>query len=156
VPFKAADQMIDELARHLQRMQADAQAMLPEDIAALARLFPVLGRVPEILEATRLRPLEIYNVSEVRRRAFVAFAELVRLLSGRHRLIICLDDLQWGDVDSAALFQHLYAQLTIPAFTLILISRSEPVGFGFYTAHQRVRLQRGRAGCHANGDLGSS
>jgi eukaryotic-like serine/threonine-protein kinase len=131
VPFKAVDQMVDDLARQLQRMGDAAGPALPDDVAALARLFPVLERVPAIAEAVRSRPLRIANISEARRRAFLAFASLIERLADSHALVICLDDVHWGDADSAALFQHLYARPVIPVFDLILSYRPGPAGAGF-------------------------
>ena len=70
--------------------------------AALARLFPVLGRVAgqargEVQAAAPRDP------QELRSRAASALAELVRALSAERPLVMFLDDVQWGDHDSALL-----------------------------------------------------
>jgi len=53
IPFKAVDGAIDDLTRFLSHQpDARVEALLPRDIAALARVFPVLGRVKAIAAAT--------------------------------------------------------------------------------------------------------
>src|SRR5262249_40151720 len=49
VPYKALDAVIDALARRLQRLrELDAEGLMPRHAAALARLFPVMRRVPAL------------------------------------------------------------------------------------------------------------
>jgi hypothetical protein len=51
VPFKTLDTLIDALTTALLKLDPDElTALLPRDIGALARLFPVLRRVPAIAE----------------------------------------------------------------------------------------------------------
>ncbi len=107
VPYKALDQLIDGLSQYLTQLPVDqAAALLPDEILALSRLFPVLGRVETIAGAKR-DVLEIPDPQEQRRRGFVALRELLVRLARQHPLVLFVDDLQWGDVDSAALFAEL-------------------------------------------------
>src|SRR5919197_1129360 len=56
VPFKAVDGLVDGLSHFLVRQPpAELQSLLPRNAAALARLFPVLARVPG-LSGTRREP----------------------------------------------------------------------------------------------------
>ena len=103
VPYKALDSLIDALSRYLRHQSdSDVESLLPASILALARLFPVLRRVQAIAGAGR-QVLDIPDSREQRRRAFAALRELLARLARRHPLVLFVDDLHWGDLDSAAL-----------------------------------------------------
>jgi hypothetical protein len=121
VPYKAVDTVIDALSRHLLRVVEDGGDLeLPDDVWLLARLFPVLQRVPTIGE---LASAPIEEPQSVRRRAFAALRALLASLAKRQPLVLFVDDAQWGDVDSAALLLDLLRAPGAPALLLVMTYR---------------------------------
>jgi len=125
VPYKALDSVIDDLCQRLMDLpDAAIDQLIPNDIAALARIFPVLGRVDAIRQACYGRA-EIPDVLELRRRAFDALGEMLHRLGEMGPLVLFIDDLQWGDVDSAALLISFLEAPTPPRLMLIACYRTE-------------------------------
>jgi serine/threonine protein kinase len=123
VPFKAIDGVIDALSRYLLHLESEGNAVnLPGDIAMLARVFPVLRRVGGIGDVVSIEAAE---PQIVRRRAFLALRELLRRLTHRHPLAIYVDDVQWGDSDSAALLLDLMRPPDAPPVLLIMTHQEE-------------------------------
>jgi tetratricopeptide (TPR) repeat protein len=108
VPFKALDSLIDSLASYLRSLPAmDAALLMPDDIGVLAQVFPVLQRVEVVAKAASVR-LATIDEQQVRQRAFAALRSLLFRMGRRSPIVWFIDDLQWGDADSAqALFETL-------------------------------------------------
>jgi len=127
VPFKALDGIIDSLSRYLRALPPkELQSLLEPEILTLSRLFPVLERVEAV--AKLLRPArETGDPVELRRRAVAALRTLLRRIAAGRRLILHVDDLQWADADSVALFEELLSPPDPPALLFIATFRSEEI-----------------------------
>jgi serine/threonine protein kinase/tetratricopeptide (TPR) repeat protein len=127
VPYKALDPIVDSLSRFLVALPEDqARVLMPRDLWALARLFPVMQTVVEALHGSSPAPHVIDQV-ELRRRAFTALRDLLGRLADRRPLVLSIDDLQWADADSAVLLEDLLRPPDAPALLLLASFRSEEI-----------------------------
>jgi predicted Ser/Thr protein kinase len=126
VPYKAFDAVVDALSRFLlSSSPAELAALVPADAAAVGRLFPVLRSIPEFAIEASDGGAEPH---EIRRRGFVALRALLSALAKRRRLVLWIDDLQWGDADSLTLMREILRPPEAPALLLVLSYRSEERG----------------------------
>jgi serine/threonine protein kinase len=124
VPYKGIDDLVDNLAQYLRRLsKGEMEQFLPRNFSLLTRLFPVLGE----LRATERRGAAPPDSVELRSRAFAALTELLGRIAERHRVVLVIDDLQWGDLDGCAFLQELIESLEAPALLLVLAYRSEDI-----------------------------
>jgi serine/threonine protein kinase/tetratricopeptide (TPR) repeat protein len=149
VSYKALDNIVDELSQYLRRLGPGVEQLVPRDAAALARLFPVLRRV-EPIALSRDRSTEIADFQELRRRGFAAFRELMSHLASSRPVVLFIDDLHWGDVDSAALLTDLLRPPGAPPLLLIASYRTEEAAT---SAALKVLLPRGAPAAEAGHDV---
>jgi hypothetical protein len=126
VPYKALDGVVDDLSRYLGSIpRSEVEALLPSDVPALTRVFPVLLQVHAVANARRDREPESSDSLSLRRRAFEALRELFLRLAHGKPLVVSIDDLQWADADSVVLLEELLQPPRSPAMLTVLCFRSE-------------------------------
>ncbi len=124
VPYKALDEVIEQLSRRLARMtRTEAQELLPPDARSLTLLFPALGRVSALGTRGSISDREPL---EQRRAAFRALRDLFSRLCAGRRVVITIDDLQWTDADSLALLQEVLRPPDPPPLLLVVTLRGGP------------------------------
>ncbi|MGC2656377.1 MAG: protein kinase [Bryobacteraceae bacterium] len=120
VPYRAVDSAIDSLSRYLLRISPEElQLVMPLNAWALVQLFPVLPEMSAPAGAVA------WDAFEQRRQAFQALRELLEKLCRLQPVVIHLDDLQWGDADSAALLAEVLRPPRAPPILLIASFRDE-------------------------------
>jgi len=120
VPYPALGEIIEELASHLAELPAaTVEALLPHRCGPLARLFPMLARVPAIARAVSSSIASATDAAQARRQAFALLRDLLWRLCGGRRLVVLIDDLQWIDSDSAALLGNLLGGYDPPPLLLV-------------------------------------
>jgi hypothetical protein len=125
VPFNALDGIIDSLSRLLSALpRSRAEPLLPGDLTALSRLFPVILQV-EAGASVRRRGQPNIDPVVLRQRAFTALRELLARLAARQPLVVYIDDLHWADADSAVLLEELLRPPHAPPILAIACLRTE-------------------------------
>jgi hypothetical protein len=177
VPYKAVDQLVDELGVHLSRVDAEeVEALLPPDAELLEQVFPVLrlarlGRLPAFAPSPSSgRPTSPPSSASLRAasasldpigrraRVFAALRELLCRLAARAPLVLAIDDLQWADADSLALLFEVLRQPGAPA-ALVIATLRRGAGLGprsfdaVFPAEALVRLAIGRLSADDGRDL---
>jgi len=125
VPYKALDGIVDSLSHYLDSQPpALIDRLIPPDVAALTRLFPVLGRMARGISSA-VSP----NADPVhaRRRGFAALRELLSRMAADRPVVIFIDDLHWADVDSAILLDELFRPPAAPPVLLLACLRTEEI-----------------------------
>ncbi len=108
---------MDRLSEYLTQVPEDlVETLLPHDATSFARVFPVFHRV-EAVARLHVRT-DVSDERELRRRAIGGLRELLTRL-GRQPLVLFIDDLQWGDVDSAAVLAEVLQPPDPPTLLLL-------------------------------------
>jgi eukaryotic-like serine/threonine-protein kinase len=125
IPYKALDNAIDELRAHLTGFRSSEIARIwPEGVGALGLLFPVLASFENSQSRARLKELAIDSL-QLRNAAYRSLKELLGRIAPKVPLVLAIDDLQWGDLDSAALVRELLSTPGNPPLLLIASYRDE-------------------------------
>ncbi|MCX4241264.1 serine/threonine-protein kinase [Paraliomyxa miuraensis] len=120
VPYKGIDAVVDALSVHLRTLPPEERdALRPPDLDALVRLFPVLDELWEPGE------VQVLGLDEIRKLGVVTLRKLLERIAATSTLVLCIDDVQWADLDSISLLQALARPPDPPGFLLILSYRSE-------------------------------
>jgi len=124
VPYKAFDDLLDQLSGALTQMEHPPR--MPARLAELVHVFPALATVPLIAARLAEGPgPELVTVVERRRRGVEALCELFHNLAALKPLVLQIDDLQWADADSIALLIRLLSRATVPNMLVVLSFRPE-------------------------------
>ena len=127
VPYKALDGVVDSLSKKLASWRpARAEALMPQNSLALARVFPVMLQVDAIFN-TRPAKRETVDLFTLRRQAFGALRELLSRIAAHQPVVVCIDDLQWADTDSIFLLEDLLRPPDAPPLLLVGSFRTEDI-----------------------------
>lgn len=122
VPYKGFDALVDALANVLGALPSDElERVRPRGLLALAQVFPVLTKVLGDDDSYEL-PRDPHVA---RREAFEAFREILASLASIRPVVCYVDDLQWGDHDSAAMLGALIRTAEQPRVLFVGTYRSD-------------------------------
>ncbi len=107
VPFKMLDGVVDTLTAAIMSLSPDqATALVPLEIGSLARLFPVMRRIPQFADAVAGATVPP-DPQEQRRRGFQALRSVMTKLVRVRPVVVFVDDAHWGDSDSCVFLAEL-------------------------------------------------
>ena len=125
VPYKALDEIVDSLGSFLDDLPpAELDAVAPRNFSVLSKLFPVLDQTAAMVRLRRGVPA-IVDSRALRHFAFNVFRELLARIADRRPVVVFIDDLQWGDLDSALLLQQFLEGPDSPRILFVLAYRRE-------------------------------
>lgn len=108
-PYKVFDELVAGLLRHLNALpDARARALTADLSEPLQQLFPAFAPHARSQVGQRRAPSE--HSKDARPRAFAALRELLCRVAAETPVVLTIDDLQWGDLDSALLLEALFVR----------------------------------------------
>ena len=123
IPYKGLDGLVDAITRSLNAIPAvELAQILPSDISALGRLFPVMRALGIEADST-----EDKDPIVLRRAAFIAFRELLGRLARRQPVVVDIDDFHWADTDSVRWLTELLRPPSPPSLLILVSFRSEEI-----------------------------
>lgn len=132
VAFNAVDHLIERLGVFLRRQtESMRKGLLGDDFRALTYVFPTLRQVSDsyagdgILQSLGLET--IVSPHERRHRAFAALRGLLHRIAAGKRLILAIEDLQWGDLDSVQLLDSVLRAPGAPPLMFVGTYRDEHI-----------------------------
>ncbi len=139
-PYQAMDEVVIQIAAELERTRAPRPALSPVHSAALKRAFPT---VADALGASVESAAATDDLVGARRAAYGALSEVVAALAGKRTVVIAIDDLQWGDADSAELLDALLSGSGVHRLAVIAYRTDERDTSAFLRAFMgRARAAR--------------
>ena len=128
IPHKVFDAVADALSNVLCALPSkQAASLVPDHVAALLQLFPVLGRSRVMAAAASASTPAASDERDMRRHGFEALRQLLTRLTQRRPVAVVIDDLQWGDFDSAQMLAHVFGPPEPPAIFFLGAYRSDEV-----------------------------
>ncbi|RMH38519.1 MAG: hypothetical protein D6689_19255 [Deltaproteobacteria bacterium] len=142
VPYKAFDALVDDLAWYVESLAPEERAAVrPERMDALVRLFPVLSVIDPVAHAGDPRE----DPDAVRAAAVAALKQLLANVARERTVVLAIDDLHWGDADSARLLRELLRPPDAPAALVVGTYRADdvdaPMVRDLVADHRRIAVE---------------
>jgi serine/threonine protein kinase len=123
MPFKAVDEVIDDLTHQLHELPAEQQrALLPPGAGLIAQAFPVFRKLLAAAGGprdTNGTAIGIVDPQQRRSALFARLRALMHALVAYRPVVLIIDDLQWADRDSLALLGELTRPPGAPPIMLL-------------------------------------
>jgi serine/threonine protein kinase len=141
LPYKALDSLMDAIHAHILQLPDDERAAaLPRDRVALTAAFPIFAQVASMEERRRSRrPPDRIDAAAFPRRVAAALRDLFQRLASRAPLVIFIDDVHWGDADSARILAGALRP-AIPGMLFLAACRPDAARLGVFVEPLRAGL----------------
>ena len=116
IPYKAIDVLMNEVATECKRAKLfEKSTRAKTHLGSLQKLFPCFQALPSTSDPAP-------NSDDDRSAAITDLRNILSILSNKRQLILIIDDVQWADLDSAALLSE-----SIAGIPLLLICAHRPM-----------------------------